>query len=173
MTETFLVDFKIFLNYNIVSMITIKEVAMNTKKHIGLEIKVLSNLLKRKVYSYLPPLDAELTDSERQVIGFLYKNQGKDIFQKDVEEKFVIRRSTASRMLKTLEEKNFIVREPVKGDARLKKVSLTPMAQDLQKIVIDRLDDFEEMLSRGISEEEMDIFFMIAEKVKKNLEDVQ
>ena len=146
---------------------------MNTKKHIGLEIKVLSNLLKRKVYSYLPPLDAELTDSERQVIGFLYKNQGKDIFQKDVEEKFVIRRSTASRMLKTLEEKNFIVREPVKGDARLKKVSLTPMAQDLQKIVIDRLDDFEEMLSRGISEEEMDIFFMIAEKVKKNLEDVQ
>ena len=79
MTETFLVDFKIFLNYNIVSMITIKEVAMNTKKHIGLEVKVLSNLLKRKVYSYLPPLDAELTDSERQVIGFLYKNQGKDI----------------------------------------------------------------------------------------------
>lgn len=146
---------------------------MNTKKHLGLEIKVLSNLLKRKVHCFLPQINAQLTDSERQMIGFLYHNKDKDIFQKDVELKFVIRRSTASRMLKSLEEKNFITREPVEGDARLKKICLTPMAQTMQENVLEGLDDFEDLLSRGISDEEMYTFFAVTEKIKKNLEDVQ
>lgn len=146
---------------------------MTTKKHLGLEIKVLSNLLKRKVHCFLPQINAELTDSERQVIGFLYHNKDKDIFQKDIEVKFVIRRSTASRMLKSLEEKNFITREPVKGDARLKKICLTPMAQTMQKNVLEGLDNFEDLLSQGISDKEMNSFFAIADKIKKNLEAVQ
>lgn len=146
---------------------------MNSKTHLGLEIKVLSNLLKRKVHCFLPQMNAQLTDSERQVIGFLYHNKDKDIFQRDVELKFVIRRSTASRMLKGLEEKNFITREPVEGDARLKKICLTPSAQTMKANVLNRLDDFEDLLSRGISEEEMNVFFTVTEKIKKNLEDVQ
>lgn len=146
---------------------------MNTNTHLGLEIKVLSNLLKRKVHCFLPQINVELTDSERQMIGFLYNNKDKDIFQKDIELKFVIRRSTASRMLKGLEEKNFITRESVESDARLKKICLTPMAQTMQENVLERLDDFEELLSRGITDYEMDIFLTVAEKIKKNLEEVQ
>lgn len=146
---------------------------MNTNTHLGLEIKVLSNLLKRKVHCFLPQINVELTDSERQMIGFLYHNKDKDIFQKDIELKFVIRRSTASRMLKGLEEKNFITREPVESDARLKKICLTPMAQTMQENVLERLDDFEDLLSRGITDYEMDIFLTVADKIKKNLEEVQ
>lgn len=145
---------------------------MNTGKRLGFEIKVLSNLLKRKVHCFLPQINAQLTDSERQLIGFLYQNKDRDIFQKDVELKFVIRKSTASRMLKGLEEKKFITRESVAGDGRLKKICLTPMAQDMQKNVIDRFDDFENMLICGITEEEKNTFFAVAEKIKKNLEDV-
>lgn len=146
---------------------------MNTNTHLGLEIKVLSNLLKRKVHCFLPQINVELTDSERQMIGFLYHNKDKDIFQKDIELKFVIRRSTASRMLKGLEEKNFITREPVESDARLKKICLTPMAQTMQENVLERLDDFEDLLSRGITDYEMGIFLTVADKIKKNLEEVQ
>lgn len=146
---------------------------MNTNTHLGLEIKVLSNLLKRKVHCFLPQINVELTDGERQMIGFLYHNKDKDIFQKDIELKFVIRRSTASRMLKGLEEKNFITREPVESDARLKKICLTPMAQTMQENVLERLDDFEDLLSRGITDYEMDIFLTVADKIKKNLEEVQ
>lgn len=146
---------------------------MNSKTHLGIEIKVLSNLLKRKVHGFLPQINAQLTDSERQVIGFLYHNKDKNIFQRDVELKFVIRRSTSSRMLKGLEEKNFITKEPVEGDARPKKICLTPTAQTMQANVLNRLDDFEDLLSRGISEEEMNVFFTVTEKIKKNLEEVQ
>lgn len=145
---------------------------MNTKKRLGFEIKVLSNLIKRKVHCFLPQINAQLTDCERQLIGFLYQNKDRDIFQKDVELKFVIRKSTASRMLKGLEEKKFITRESVEGDARLKKICLTPMAQAMQKNVLDRLDDFEDMLSFGITEEEKEIFLEVTNKIKKNLEDV-
>lgn len=146
---------------------------MKYKKSVGIEIKVLSNLLKRKIHTFLPKLEVELTDSERQVIGFLHNNMGKEIFQKDIEDRFVIRRSTASRMLKTLEEKNIILRESVSRDARLKKISLTPMAKAMQENVINRLDVFEEMLRTGISKEEMDVFFSVTGKIKKNLEEEQ
>ena len=78
---------------------------MNSKTHLGLEIKVLSNLLKRKVHCFLPQINAQLTDSERQVIGFLYHNKDKDIFQRDVELKFVIRGQQRQECLKDLKRK--------------------------------------------------------------------
>ena len=43
----------------------------------------------------------------------------------------------------------------------------------MKENVLNRLDDFEDLLSRGISEEEMNVFFTVTEKIKKNLEEVQ
>lgn len=146
---------------------------MNYRKSVGMEIKVLSNLLKRKIHTILPKQEAELTDSERQVVRFLHNNMDSEIFQKDIEDRFVIRRSTASRMLKALEKKDIIVRESVSRDARLKKISLTPMAKAMQDTVISRLDVFEEIVRTGISKEEIEVFFSVTEKIKKNLEDEQ
>ena len=57
-----------------------------------------------------------------------------DIYQKDVEKEFQIRRSTATGTLQILEKNGFIRREPVKQDARLKKLVPTDKAKEYASI---------------------------------------
>ena len=65
-----------------------------------------------------------LTGPQGLVLGYLYDHQDKDIFQKDIEATFNIRRSTATGLLQCLEGNGFVKRVSVDYDARLKKLSL-------------------------------------------------
>ena len=100
---------------------------MRRERHIGYEIKALSNLMRRNIWgqSGLPEGD-EFTEMYGILISFLCRNRDQEIFQKTLEEVFSIRRSTASRLLKQMELEGFIQRLPVDRDARLKRVIPTP-----------------------------------------------
>ena len=95
---------------------------MRQERHAGYEVKALSNLIRRKVWelSGQPECDA-FTEMQGMLLGFLCHNRDQEIFQKDLEEAFYIRRSTASRLLKRLEEEGFVMRCSVSRDARLKQ----------------------------------------------------
>ena len=113
--------------------------------------------------------DPEFTEMQGQLLGFLSHHPDREICQKDVEEAFCIRRSTASRLLKKLEAAGFITRRSVFRDARLKQVVLTPKAQKLHQQIEQRLDKMEELLTEGISDQELEQFMATVEKLKKNL----
>ena len=59
------------------------------------------------------------------IIRYLYENREQDIFQKDIEQRFAVGRSTVTNLIQLMEKKGFVKRESVKQDARLKKVILT------------------------------------------------
>ena len=63
----------------------------------------------------------ELTAMHGWILGYLCRNEHKDIFQKDIEAEFKICRSTVTNILKLMEKKGYIKRESVPYDARLKK----------------------------------------------------
>ena len=63
----------------------------------------------------------------------------------------------------------FITRRSVFRDARLKQVVLTPKAQKLHQQIEQRLDKMEELLTEGISDQELEQFMATVEKLKKNL----
>lgn len=144
---------------------------MTKPNSIGFEIRTLSNLLKRKLFEFAPPPDGEeFTDMQGQIIDFLYANNNKrEVFQKDVEEKFSMRRSTASRILQTLEKKGILTREYVSYDARLKKIVITAKAIENHERIRGKINEIESIVSRGLSEEEINIFFIITGKIKKNI----
>jgi len=104
------------------------------------------------------------------IIGYLYDHQENDIFQRDFENEFSIRRSTATAILQLMEKKELITRNPVKYDARLKKIILTDKAIEIHEMVAREIDQMEEQLTRGISGEELETFFTIMRKMKKNIE---
>ena len=100
---------------------------------VGFEIKTVHNLLKRDFESL--PIHKEMkniTAMQKWIIGYLSDNDKKDIFQRDLEEEFSVRRSTATGILQLMEKNNLIKREPVSYDARLKKIVLTQKALDIQ-----------------------------------------
>ncbi|MDU1412569.1 MAG: MarR family winged helix-turn-helix transcriptional regulator [Clostridium sp.] len=144
---------------------------MNQHKHIGFEIKTLSNLIKRQFDQSSNKKEIDnLTGTNGWVIGYLANNQHRDVFQRDLELEFSIRRSTASKILQLMEKKGFIKREAVEYDARLKKLVLTEKALEVHAIAQQGINQLEEKISKGLTNEEIETFFKIAEKIKKNLE---
>lgn len=143
---------------------------MRQERHVGYEIKALSNLLRRKVLEVTCTPDGDdFTEMQVKLLGFLSHNRDQEVCQKDIEEAFYIRRSTASRLLKRMEEQGFIVRQAVERDARLKRVIPTPRAEALCQDVMERIGSVESQLTRGLSQAEIDQFLCTVEKLKQNL----
>ena len=70
-----------------------------------------------------------------------------------------------------MEKNGLILRETVPYDNRLKRIVLTEKALQYRQQVVEDLTDLEETLTRGISEEDLDIFFGVIEKMMDNLAD--
>lgn len=143
---------------------------MKKERHLGLEIRMLNNCVKRFVHSTRPPEFEESTGVHGWAIKYFYENRGKDIFQRDFEERFSIRRSTATNMLKLMEKNGLITRESVPYDARLKKIALTQKAIDIHNKAIKNIKKVECTLKNGITEEELTAFYSVIDKIKANLE---
>ncbi|MDD3340105.1 MAG: MarR family transcriptional regulator [Lachnospiraceae bacterium] len=145
---------------------------MKYDRSIGFEVKTLSNIIKRSLENEVFAGELqEMSGMQGWIIKYLaHQDQTKDFFQKDIEKKFDIRRSSATGVLQTMERNGLIRREPVESDARLKKLVLTQKAIILHQQIDKRFDRFDEKLHGGISQEELEVFFRTIDKVKKNLE---
>ena len=99
-------------------------------------VSKLSNQLRRK----LDMLSSrkEFSGSQGRTLHFLLA-QTQDVFQKDIEEEYGIRPSTATELLKQMEKNGLVVREPVAYDNRLKKIVLTDKALIYRQQVIEDL----------------------------------
>lgn len=145
---------------------------MTHRNNIGFEIRTLSNLIKRRVQNSSAISESnKLTGMHGFIIGYLYENLDKrEIFQRDIEAEFSIRRSTATGILQLMEKNNLITREPVDYDARLKKLVLTSKAIAIHESVTKEINEIEAQLTKGLTEEEINIFVATLEKLKRNIE---
>lgn len=145
---------------------------MKERNDIGFKIRMLSNLIKRDVEKGKSEMGLSLPKGiNGWAISYFFDNSDRDIFQKDFEAEFSIRRSTASTILKTMEQNGFIKRVSVESDARLKKIVLTEKAINIHKSVLKNINKREERLKKGLSKEEVNAFLKIADKLIANMED--
>lgn len=143
---------------------------MQNKKHIGFEMRRISNLIKRNIDNAMSGKNFEkLTGMQGRVIGYLCHNMNKEIFQKDIENELSIRRSTATAMLQTMEKHGLIKRVSVECDARLKRIIPTEQAEKRHKIFEAEIERVEKQVLLGISKDEAATLFNILDKIKSNL----
>lgn len=145
---------------------------MKERNDIGFKVRILANLLKRDFEKSKCELGIELPKGiNGWAISYFFDNSDKDIFQKDFENEFSIRRSTASNILKTMEQNGFIKRESVESDARLKKIVLTEKAINIHKSVLRSINEREERLRKGLTPDEAEVFLKITDKLIANMEE--
>lgn len=145
---------------------------MKERNDIGFKVRILSNLIKRDVEKSKNELGFELPKGiNGWAITYFFDNRQKDVFQKDFESEFSIRRSTASAILKTMEQNGFITRKSVDYDARLKKIVLTEKAIKIHKAVLNNRDEREERLRQGLTETEIENFLKTADRLIQNMEE--
>lgn len=141
-------------------------------RRIGFALKVLNNAIRRRLDAYLAEAGLEDIGGMRgPLLGYLYaQTRERDVFQKDIEKEFNIRRSTATVMLQRLEEKGYLVREQVPSDARMKRILLTDKAREINLQVRRQIDAFDAEMELGITEQERENFLRIVYKMIYNLE---
>ncbi len=146
---------------------------MKKRTDIGYSIKMLNNVLKRRIANIKVITDTDrLTGMHSWIIGYIYNQSNTEgVLQRDLEEKFTIRRSTATGILKLMEKNDLIKREAVDYDARLKKITLTPKAIAIHEEIMSEFMKVEEELTQGITEEELEVFVAVLNKMKNNLEE--
>lgn len=94
---------------------------MNERRDAGKIINRISHQLKRRMNCHEE--EDSLTNMQRHVLHYvLLQSLSRDIYQKDIEAEFQIRRSTATGILQLLEKNGFITRKAEDRDARLKKI---------------------------------------------------
>ena len=138
---------------------------------IGFEIKKLHMLISNELRSAtsIKAMD-DMTNTHGYVLKYLAQNEGKEVFQRDIEKEFMISRPTVSEIIKLMEKNGLIVKEEVASDKRLKKLILTPVAIEKQERMRKCIDDLEIKLRNNISEEELAVFVSVAEKIGANLD---
>lgn len=145
---------------------------MGKLRMIGRQLRELHILVKRRVDEALLQAGIDqVTGIQGRVLGYISHHQDPPIFQRDLEEEFHIRRSTATGILQLLEEKGLLERRPVEWDARLKQLCLTPKALALHLAIETQIRLAEEDLASCLTQEELDQFFAIAAKLRRHLEE--
>ncbi|TPR14695.1 MarR family winged helix-turn-helix transcriptional regulator [Apilactobacillus timberlakei] len=96
-----------------------------------------------------------LTSTQMSIIDFININKQKEIFQKDIEEEFYIQRSTASVLLKRMENKQLIKRIPSSMDARKKQVILTNKSLKLQSKINDFMNQNQKLINDNFSDNDL------------------
>lgn len=139
---------------------------------IGAQLRELGILMKRRIDGALIQAGIDqVTGMQGRVLGYISHHQDPPIFQRDLEEEFHIRRSTATGILQLLEKKGLLERRPVEWDARLKQLCLTPRSQALHQAISAQILKMEENLSSCLTQQEQEQFFAIAAKLRRHLEE--
>ena len=137
---------------------------------IGKELHCLNHMIRRYFEFSSCRREVEtITGNNGWIIKYLAENTDRDIYQRDIEDHFTIARSTASKVLRLMEQKGLIARQSVAHDARLKKIVLTEKAWELRGLMRQDAEQMEATLTRGFTEEELQWLSGVIERMKENI----
>ena len=114
-------------------------------------INRLSNSQRRLMDSLL--IGREYSGAQCKLMHYLFSNEGRMIYQKEIEKIFGLRASMATELLNALEKRGLIRREPSKEDGRYKEIVLTSQAEQYRETVLLDVERLEAAIRSGISEE--------------------
>ncbi len=136
---------------------------------LGRNVHMLSRLLKRN--TDIEVTKYGITGVQSAMIGFIYeKSRKKDVFAKDIEKAFDLRRASSAGIIQNMEKNGLIKREMVGNDARLKKIVLTEKALELRKKLDKSIKNTEKKMQEGLTKEEVEKYVELTKKMAKNLE---
>lgn len=136
----------------------------------GKKINQISNRLRRRSRAIQETVG--ISGAQGNILNYiLVESQNRSVYQKDIEQEFGLRPSTATEALKSLEKNELIRREPDPEDGRYKKIVFTEKAEKIEVVLRSEIEESEAILLQGVTEKEQQEFQRIAEKMLQNLDE--
>lgn len=141
------------------------------KRLLG-EYRMISNLIQRRILYECGDDDA-FTVTYGWILGYIERHEDEDIYQRDLEERFCLRRATISKTLLSMEQKGLVERVSAPHDARMKILRLTEKGKKTNHEMIARLERIEHEITRDIPPEMLENFFDLSDMVKDRLTETE
>lgn len=146
------------------------------KRTILFATKALCNQFHRLMQNTMRASHSDLeslTGMQHAIIRYVLRNnQDCDIYQKNIEQHFNIRRATATGLLQPMEEKGLIERIPCTQDRRMKKIQLTAKALAHFAAAQQDIEQIEQVITNGLSEEEVTHYFSMVDRMIQNVQQI-
>lgn len=142
---------------------------MKRAEMAGYKIRLIHNEIHKRMETKRLKNKDEATGMQRWIMGYLMEHDGEEIYQRDIEAEFSVSRATASHMLAVMERKELVCRLSVAHDARLKRLVLTERAKKMVSQARADVNEMEELLTAGMTQEERAQFLACLDRVLENL----
>lgn len=129
-------------------------------------------LLARKSQSYIGSALSKYNITAAEQPFFMAIQHHKGITQEELTAIVCVDKAATTRAVKSLEEKGFLVREQDEHDRRQNRIYATDMTMKLAGAVSKELLQFNELLTQGISPEDIEVIFSGLQKMEKNFSDL-
>lgn len=148
------------------------------ERKIGYEIIALGHLLKREQERTNEEAKRRLFGDDKlaksvdlNLLHFLAFNKDKEIYQKDIEKYLSLTPPSVSNKLRTLEKLELVERKYSKKDTRLKQVTLTKKAFELNEKAQVEMVSIETKIADSLSPKQMKKLSSIIADLKDVFED--
>lgn len=144
----------------------------NLEKRAGKTLICLRNEMARAMEVLIG--EEDLSRAQGSVLHFIFLlGKKQNVYQKDIEQEFNIRRATASELLQKLENASYIIRLNDPDDKRLKRIEITKKGEMHVNKIQERIQKMETILCDQIQKEDLDVFFQVITQMYKNCKSVQ
>ncbi|SET17355.1 MarR family winged helix-turn-helix transcriptional regulator [Anaerobranca gottschalkii] len=106
-----------------------------------------------------------------QWIALYYLGLQEVINQKELANKMNIKESTVARLIDRMEREGLVIRCKKQDDRRAFNLLLTQKGKHYREVLIPEGEKFSEIVSKGINEEEMQMFLSVLKKMVLNVEE--
>ena len=110
-----------------------------------------------------------LNHTQLQIVMYLVKHENEEVCQKDLEIETHLKKASITGTLDSMEDKGIIIRKQSEDDKRKNIIVLSDLAKREKIAIEDRIKEIENKINKNISKEELNSFFNIIDKMKKNM----
>lgn len=143
---------------------------------IGAVFHCVSNAIRRGLDGRIAAeISPELSGARGMVLNYIVRHNeaGEPVYQRDIETRFHIRRSSVTVMLQGMEQSGYITRCSVKSDARLKSLAATEKGLACNDAIGSCIRRYEEALRSGMTAEQIDTVYLAVNRIMDNLQQME
>ncbi|OFU50132.1 MarR family winged helix-turn-helix transcriptional regulator [Aerococcus sp. HMSC10H05] len=113
----------------------------------------------------------DMKGPQSMALGYIIHASTQDeLYVKDLEKYMKIRKSTASELVSRLEKNGYVRTEKSQKDGRLKRLIVTEEGHEAHDRILYLLQEVDDRLVAGLSQEEVDTFVRILNKLIQNMQ---
>lgn len=137
----------------------------NLEEYLGIKVAKVRNSIKNEMELALIPYDITTT----QFVVLVKLCEKDRMTQKDLALETNYKQSALTLILDKLEAKKLIIREAKENDRRAYLIAITQEGRELEKKVIVLAKELEKRILENISENELNVFLNVLDKIFHNL----